>query len=299
MDYLFFLLTLLHVLTGMLFVGLPVVAFAAVIRNGGQAWPFWNLALRQALHAGLVGLAVGLLLAGFRWDSSFERAWDIVGSRWIYGFMEFGFSAGLLALLVAFYPAWPERRWPRVLAVMTLFVAATNAWYHFPALMVVSREIRLHPNLVEGLDGAVVRQVLFSPAILWRWIHLAIACVMFAAVWARFLMGIEWDSDGNEGSNGSRQAEFSATERTVRQLVWLSLLGLWISGLALALQFSNSQVTQVLALGSGSSNNLMLGIMAANAAALTNLFAESRPSALSRFVEVGLMIVAVTAMLGR
>lgn len=299
MDYLFFLLTLLHVLAGMLFVGLPVVACAAVMRTGGEAWPFWNLALRQALQAGLVGLAVGLLMAGFRWDASFERAWNVVGSRWIFGFIEFGFSAGLMSLLVAFCPAWPERRWPRVLAVVTLFVAATNAWYHFPALMVVSREIRLNPSLVEGLDGAVVRQVLFSPAILWRWLHIAIGCVMFGAVWARFLIGIEWDSRGKEASTGPQTAEASATEQTVRQLVWLSLFGLWISGLALALQFPSSQLTQVLALGSGSSNNLMLGIIAANVVALTNLFAGSRPSGLGRFVEVGLMIVAVAAMLGR
>ncbi|MBL8890439.1 MAG: hypothetical protein JNL67_10725 [Planctomycetaceae bacterium] len=299
MDYLFFLLTLLHVLAGMLFVGLPVIACADVIRNRGLAWEFWNLALRQALQAGLVALGFGLLLAGFRWDESFERAWEIVASRWIYGFIEFAFSAGLLSLVVTLWPVWPESRWQKVLAVVTLVIAATNAWYHFPALMVVSREIRLHPNLVEGLEGAVVRQLLFSPAILWRWVHIAIGCLMFGAVWARFLIGIECSADEKAGHGGTGQTKWFAVERTLRQLVWLSLLGLWVSGLGLAFQFTSNQVTQVLALGSGSSNNLMLGIVAANVAALRSLYAESRPDGLSRFFEVGLMIVALAAMLGR
>ncbi len=304
MDYWLFLLTLLHVLAGMLFVGLPVVVCAGVWLTGGRAWSAWRMGLQQSLMAGLIALAGGLLIAGFRWDSSFERAWETVGTRWIFGFIEFAFSAGLVFLVVVLCPHWPTQRWRRMAVVAVLFVAATNAWYHFPALMVVSREIRLQPELTSGLEGSVVRQILFSPAIFWRWFHLAIGCVMWGAVWARFLVGC-----AIEQGETCPPAEFASDEpfheverwfgadRFLRQMVWLSLFGLWSSGLAMALHFSSSHLSQILALGSGHSNNLMIGILAANIVGLKTLVPEGRPSGLNRFTEVGLMIGAITAML--
>jgi len=69
--------------------------------------------------------------------------------------------------------------------------------------------------------------------------------------------------------------------------------------LFLVLNIPASRLNDSLALGSGNSNNLMVGILAANAAAIKTLMSESRPTALGRFVEFGLMILAMTAMLGR
>ncbi len=82
-------------------------------------------------------------------------------------------------------------------------------------------------------------------------------------------------------------------------MIWLGLLGLWLSGLTLVFQIPNSQLNHLLALGSGKSNNLMLGILAANLAAIKTLMPEARPTGLGRFVEVGLIIAAVAAMLVR
>lgn len=302
MDYLFFLLTLLHVLAGLLFVGLPVVVGAGLLVIGGRSWPVGHLGLQQALMAGLFALAGGLLLAGFQWDHSFEQAWQIVGHRWIFGFIEFGFSTGLVAALVVFCPRWPEPRWRQIGIMTTLFLAATNAWYHFPALMVVSREIRLRPELMDGIENAVVRQLLFSPEILWRWLHIAIACVMVGGVWLRFLIGVVSDQAATAQDNGASHFPAEAwqpTDRFLRQMIWLGLLGLWLSGLTLVFQIPNSQLNHLLALGSGKSNNLMLGILAANLAAIKTLMPEARPTGLGRFVEVGLIIAAVAAMLVR
>lgn len=301
MDYLFFLLTLVHVLAGMLFVGLPVVVAAGVLFKGKADWSIYHLALQHSLLTGLFALAGGLLLAGFQWDGSFEQAWKVVGNRWIFGFVEFAFSAGLIALVVQFCSEWPQQRWRQIAMIAVLVVAATNSWYHFPALMVVSREIRLHPELVANLEGSVVRQLLFSPEILGRWLHIAIASVMLGGVWLRFLIGFSADQEVSQaGKPTTQEAEvWRPTDRFLRQVIWLALAGLWLSGLILVLHIPAARLNESLALGSGNSNNLMVGILAANAAAIKNLMSESRPTALGRFVEFGLMILAMTAMLGR
>ncbi|MDP1563513.1 MAG: hypothetical protein Q8M16_19200 [Pirellulaceae bacterium] len=301
MDFLFFLLTLVHVLAGMIFVGLPVLVCAELWMNGGRSWPICRVALQQSLLVGVFALAVGLFIAGFQWDGSFEQAWQVVGSRWIFGFIEFAFSAGLIAAVVHFCPAWPEQRWRRIAAIAVLFLGATNAWYHFPALMVVSREIRLHPELVAGLEGSVVRKLLFSPEILWRWLHIAIASVMLGGTWLRFLIGFSIDQESTPGRrpDAAELDAWQSTDRLLRQAIWLSLLGLWLSGLMIVLQLSAASLTSTLALGSGRSNNLMVGILAANVAAIKTLMPETRPTGLGRFVEFGLMILALTAMLSR
>lgn len=301
MDYLFFLLKLVHVLAGLLFIGLPMVVWVGVWRTRGRAWNVWLLGLQHALMAGLLALAGGLLIAGFQWDNSFEQAWRVVGNRWIFGFIEFGFSAGLIAAIVLFCPQWPAQRWRQRGVLVLIFLAATNAWYHFPALMIVSREIRWRPELVAGLEGAVVRQLLFSPEILSRWLHVALASVMVGSVWLRFLVGVVVDQDEASAPGLDRRSreEWGSLDRFLRQATWSGLLALWASGLVVVGQLPAARLNDVLALGSGKSNNLMIGILAANAAALKTLMPESQVTGLGRFVEVGLVIAAVTAMLVR
>jgi hypothetical protein len=305
MDYFYFCLSLTHVLAGLLFVGLPVMAWAGAWYHGQGGWPLWREGLQQAVLAGLVTLVLGLLMAGFRWDDSFDQAWETVGNRWLFAFAEFAFSLGLIAGVAYFAPQWPAGRGAQRWVLGLLFLAATNALYHFPSLMIVSREVRTRPDLVVGLDGAVVRQLLFSPEILLRWLHVAIAGLMCGAVWFRFLLGLQVDAQKRDraprhrdDANAEFAVEISPADWVIRWGVWLPLLGLWLSGFCLLLNMDTARLEGLIAVGSGRSNNLMIGVVAATAVGIRVLFRDSEPSGLGRFLEVGLMIMAATAMLG-
>lgn len=325
MDYFYFCLTLLHVIAGFLFVGIPVVAAVDLWRRPTESWPFWRPALQQAAAAGLAAMAIGVLMAGFRWDDSFDRAWEVVGSRWIFAFFELGFSLAILTALAAYAPTWPTTRWKRGLAWFCLILAATNSLYHFPALMVVSREIRTRPEWLVGLEEPVIRQLLFSGEILYRWLHVALASLFFSLVWLRFLVGLqaEAQSPGDQAPEAETPSEQNTSKPTTTQalrpaataaetitpaalatvdrslqlgVIWG--LGLMLtSGLVLLLHLRPATLHTLLALGSGRSNNLMIGVVAATVVGILVLREDSRTTGLKRFLDVGLMIVAATAML--
>jgi hypothetical protein len=325
MDYFYFCLTLLHVLAGFLFVGIPVVAAIDLWRRPAESWPFWRPALQQSAATGVAAMALGVLMAGFRWDDSFERAWEVVGSRWIFAFFELGFSLAILTALAAYVPTWPTFRWKRGLAWFCLVLAATNSLYHFPALMVVSREIRTRPEWLLGLEEPVVRQLLFSGEILYRWLHVALASLFFSLVWLRFLVGIqaEAQSQGDQVPEAETKSEQNTSKPTTTQapapaataeetitplalatvdrslqlgVIWG--LGLMLtSGLVLLLHLPPASLHTLLALGSGRSNNLMIGVVAATVAGIHAMLGDPRPTGLRRFLDVGLVIVAATAML--
>lgn len=325
MDYFYFCLTLLHVIVGFLFVGIPVVAAIDLWRRPAESWPFWRPALQQAAAAGVAAMALGVLMAGFRWDDSFDRAWEIVGSRWIFAFFELGFSLAILTALAAYVPTWPTTRWKRGLAWFGLVLAATNSLYHFPALMVVSREIRTRPEWLLGLEEPVVRQLLFSGEILYRWLHVALASLFFSLVWLRFLVGIQAENHRTEtqtletettpaktttGSTTNRVPTPAApAEETITSLALATIdrslqlgviwgLGLMLtSGLVLLLHLPPASLHTLLALGSGRSNNLMIGVVAATAVGIHVLLESPRTTGLRRFLDVGLVIAAATAML--
>jgi hypothetical protein len=298
MEYFYFCLSLAHVLAGLLFVGVPVVAGIGVYAQGERGWALWRDGLQQAVAAGMVALALGLLMAGFRWDDSFDQAWEIVGNRWWFAFAEFAFSAGLLMGMAYFAPQWPTGPWAQRGLLVLLFLAATNSLYHFPSLMIVSREIRTRPDLVGDLEGSVVRQLLFTPEILWRWLHVALASLMFGAVWLRFVLGLHVDARHRDPQDPWPTLDVPTADAILTRCLWAGLLGLWLTGFCLLLNVETAKLESLIALGSGRSNNLMIGVVAATTVGLRVFFRASRPAGLVRFLEVGLMIVAATAMLG-
>ncbi len=330
MDYFYFCLTLLHVIAGFLLVGIPVVAAVDLWRRPAESWPFWRPALQQSAAAGVAAMALGVLMAGFRWDDSFDRAWEIVGSRWIFAFFELGFSLAILTALAAYVTIWPTTRWKCGLAWFGLVLAATNSLYHFPALMVVSREIRTRPEWLVGLEEPVVRQLLFSGEILYRWLHVALASLFFSLVWLRFLVGIQAEAHRTEAQTPETETTTAETtpaetttgpttkraptpaappEETITSTALATIdrslqlgviwgLGLMlISGLVLLLHLPPASLHTLLALGSGRSNNLMIGVVAATVAGIHVMLGDPRPTGLRRFLDVGLVIVAATAML--
>lgn len=325
MDYFYFCLTLLHVIAGFLFVGIPVVAAVDLWWRPSECWPFWRPALQQSAAAGVAAMALGVLMAGFRWDDSFDRAWEIVGSRWIFAFLELGFSLAILTALAAFLPVWPKTGWKRALAYLGLGLAATNSLYHFPALMVVSREIRTRPEWLLGLEEPIVRQLLFSGEILYRWLHVALASLFFSLVWLRFLVGIQAETHRTEAQTPETETTTAETttepitnraptpaapaEETITSTALATIdrslqlgviwgLGLMlISGLVLLLHLPPASLHTLLALGSGRSNNLTIGVVAATVAGIHVMLGDPRPTGLRRFLDVGLVIVAATAML--
>ena len=197
--------------------------------------------------------------------------------------------------MTAYLPAWPTTPWKRGLTWFGLVLAATNALYHFPALMVVSREIRTRPEWLIGLEEPIVRQLLFTGEILYRWLHVALASIFFSLVWLRFLVGIQ--AEAQTPNETISPTELAAVDRSLQHGVIWGWGVMLTSGLVLLLHLPPASLHTLLALGSGRSNNLMIGVVAATAVAIHVLREDPRPTGLKRFLDVGLMIVAATAML--
>ena len=303
MEYSYFWLTLLHVLSGGLFIGGPCVAWMDLAWRRGspaQRWSHQRLVLQHSLAAGVAVLAIGLLMAGFQWDQSFDRAWAVVESRWWFAFLEFGFSWGIIAAIIYMQPTWPTSRWGSWCVLGLLFLAATNSLYHFPALMVVSREIRLNPTWTPpAVPEGLVRSLLFSPAILFRWINVAIASLFMTVIWNRFVVGLQRDlaEDDRPVDSGQADAGERSLDRWLGGLIWGLLILLALTGLCMLLNMDVADTQRLLAVGEGKSNMMMLSILAAVGVGVRVLWREDRPTALSRFPEVGLILFAAAGML--
>lgn len=310
MNFLLFLATLLHVAAGLLFCGLPLIAFGELFRVRTSGLRTLREALLHAIGFGLASLFIGSLMAGAQWNESFDAVWEILGMRWIYLFMEMAFSLVLIALVLALLDrTLTSRRW-KITALLVLFLAATNSLYHFPSLMVLTREIRHHPDIYE--PGGSMAALIFSPPILFRWLHLAIAALLVSAVWYRLISA--WFFHGLSQILLKRARELHASEEVLilanpemvelREVDWRgglwamsAIVGMWLTGLTLLLVLPPLQVGQLTALTSGKSNQLMVGVVLATFVGVRCLANSTRPSRAMRVLDVSLLLVTIASMI--
>lgn len=319
MDFPFFLLTLLHVVLGMLFCGLPGVLLAEIWfvastspgtaelddnpTTGQASDGHWNLVcenLQQALAFGVGGLAAGVMMGGIQWDDSFARTWTLLTSRWVFLFIEFAFSAALIWSVPQFFPRPKQSIRAKLGVSLILLIAATNLLYHFPSLMVISRWVRLHPLAIS--DASEFRDLLFSPALFWKWLHVAIACLFAASVWVRIWIAHQTQTLTRLSANGDPAQRFSANsgldrfDARMRFLLLLTLVGQWASGLLLLINLSPMDSLMVTQLGQPKAHLLILGVVAATAVGLRSA-GESRPPVFAwRVFDFVMVLVTIGAM---
>jgi len=323
MEFYFFALTWFHVATGLIFCGLPVLAFGEVLRLKRSDWNFVQETVQHSIAFGVATMAIGVLIGGAKWDRSFEVTWDLLRSRWVFAFIEFGFSVALLLSIVHLFVQPPKTKVKAWVAGSILLVAATNLIYHFPSLMVISRAVRMEPELLS--PGNHARDLIFGAPYFWRWIHIAVASIMFSSVWARFGLAMEIASllrsspevpTGNpQGSislksaavvsaqqampNDSVAAKFAALDQVDRRMrVWLlsGLVGLWTTGLLVLLNLPIVQLNRIAQLGGGKSNLLMIGVVLATWVGLRSLMESNGRQVLWRLLDLFLMLATVAMM---
>lgn len=310
MNFLLFLATLLHIAAGLLFCGLPLIAFVEVLRTRNAGREVASESLLHSLGFAVASLVIGSLMAGAQWDESFDAAWQLLSNRWIFLFLEMAFSMVLIGIAYLLLQRFPESGKLKITSAILLLIAATNSLYHFPSLMVITRELRRHPEIYDPQSS--MASLIFSPAILLRWVHLAIAAVLFSAVWHRMLSSWWFHSISRKLILLARQ-NHTAEESTImaspevvelREVDWrggvwamVAIVGLWITGLTLFLVLPVLQVNQLTSITSGKSNQLMVGIVLATFVGVRCLANATRPSRMMCVLDVCLLLVTAASMI--
>ena len=138
----------------------------------------WKLA-RHAVMAYLIGMFLGLGLAGLAWLDRQSRFFAglaaIPQDRVLWGLAELGFSLGCL---LAYALLWRRavgihRGWHHLLALL----ASTNLLYHFPPLFLAVSMLSAVSGPLESLDASGFLRMMIDPEVLARWLHHAIAAI--------------------------------------------------------------------------------------------------------------------------
>lgn len=310
MNFLLFLATLIHVASGLLFCGLPLIAFGELCRVQQAGRDVIRESLLHSLGFGVTSLLIGSLMAGAQWDASFEATWEILGNRWLFLIAEMIFSMALVGVVLVYLDRTANQKVVWWLCILLLFIAATNALYHFPTLMVLTRELRHDPSRYQPEQS--MAGLIFSPPILMRWVHLAIAAILLSAVWHRLISSwlffqlrqrlIRQAHQDHQNKDNLVMANPDVIE--LRQVDWrggwwamAAIVGLWATGLSLFLVLPVVQVSQLTSITSGKSNQLMVGVVLATFVGVRCLANSTSPSRAMRVLDVSLLLVTIASMI--
>lgn len=179
---------------------------------------------RSSLGAALLGIALGALLLGIRWQlddrAYFSAVALIPHSRLWFALAELVFYIACMTAYLGLWNRWATHRvWHRLLAV----AAALNLLMHFPALFTIVSVASTRPLLWgEVLDRAGYWRLLLDGEVASRVVHVWLAAVVVAGI---VLMGLALRSS----------AENTPATGVVERGAWLALaaallqipVGLW------------------------------------------------------------------------
>ncbi len=135
-----------------------------------------------SVKALFIGALIGLVLGWLRWSPEYQTLLLQTGSRLWFGIAEWVFS------LLLVFGCWVSVRgkstgrgasWARS---VFLLLASTNLLYHFPVFFTVVDHLRYQDNPTIELDSQQFRQLLVSPEVLSRSIHIVVASLAVSGV---------------------------------------------------------------------------------------------------------------------
>ena len=128
-----------------------------------------------AVTALLLGAVIGIVLGWLRWSTEYQTLLLQTGSRLWFGIAEWAFSFLLVLgcwISVRGKSIGRASSWVRSIL---LFLACSNLLYHFPVFFTVIDHLRYQDNSSIQLDSQQFRQLLMSPEILSRSVHVVVA----------------------------------------------------------------------------------------------------------------------------
>jgi hypothetical protein len=130
----------------------------------------------------LAGAGIGLLIGWLRWSSDYQALLLQTGSRLWFGVAEWAFSFLLVLGCWLSVRGKSVGRGPSWMRSLLLFLACSNLLYHFPVFFTVVDHLRYQDNPTIQLDSQQFRQLLISPGILARSVHVVVASLAVSGV---------------------------------------------------------------------------------------------------------------------